>query len=327
MRKTVFFIFALLLSATAHCQKFNPTEGSHVVYQVPQYVEPNWYEGANELCPKDQWMRITDEMKNVPLVNNLADAYNVMVVFHSVYSDYESYERHGESTAKEILELNTSLISNAFSRQCADEFKNSMARSQSDTNVNVADVINKYFERTTPTYNLERLMGNDEIFSETIYEAAHNHDALGSDPFSLRCIKAIELAHDTSNGMPNYDAQSKLVEVLTAGQYSPLLLEVWKTWRAMVAIQMGHSKDSYIPNAEYNRLRMIGGYTMLCHIKDYPNDWVAVNNFLLLASEQNVAIYGPYPFGNQSLVVFYEMFPELMPTSLETEKVDYIQQP
>ena len=68
MRKTVFFIFALLLSATAHCQKFNPTEGSHVVYQVPQYVEPNWYEGANELCPKDQWMRITDEMRMVCLI-------------------------------------------------------------------------------------------------------------------------------------------------------------------------------------------------------------------------------------------------------------------
>lgn len=38
-----------------------------------------------------------------------------------------------------------------------------------------------------------------------------------------------------------------------------------------------------------------------------------------MASEQNIAINGPYPFGNQSLVVFYEIFPELMPTSLGTE--------
>lgn len=319
MKKVAILISVLAFSTLAYCQGLDVTAGSHIVYQVPQYVEPNWYEGSNELCPKDQWLRITDEMKQVPLVNNLADAYNVLMVFHSVYSDNECHERHDVSTAKGMQEMNISVISDEYSRRCADEFRISMARSQSDTNVDIGDVINKYLSAMASNYNLERLMNNDAVFSEATYEAALDYSNLRRDPFSLRCIEALELAHDTANGMPNYDAQSKLVEVLTAGQYSPLLLEVWKTWRARVAIQMGHSKDSYIPNAEYNSLRMIGGYTMLCHIKDYPNDWVAVNNFLLMASEQNIAINGPYPFGNQSLVVFYEMFPELMPTSLETE--------
>ena len=217
MKKVAILISVLAFSTLAYCQGLDVTAGSHIVYQVPQYVEPNWYEGSNELCPKDQWLRITDEMKQVPLVNNLADAYNVLMVFHSVYSDNECHERHDVSTAKGMQEMNISVISDEYSRRCADEFRISMARSQSDTNVDIGDVINKYLSAMASNYNLERLMNNDAVFSEATYEAALDYSNLRRDPFSLRCIEALELAHDTSNGMPNHDAQSKLVEVLTAG--------------------------------------------------------------------------------------------------------------
>ncbi len=312
--------FALAISAMAYCQeKLNPTAGSEIVYKVPKYVEPTWGEGDYELCPKDQWLRTTDEMKGVQLVYNLADAYNVLMVFHSVYSDYECHERHEASTAKGMQKMNTSVIGDEYSRKCADEFRMNMAKSQKNKNIDVDEVITKYLNGMVAIYSLEKLTGNDDIFSENVYEAAITHDSLRNDPFCRRCAEAIELAHDTVDGLPNEDALPELVDVLTAGQYSPLLLEAWKTWRAMIANNMGHSKDSYIPNEEYNRLRMIACYTMLCHIKDYPDDWVAVNNFLLMASTPNVAIFGQYPFGNQSVMVYYEMFPELYPASTDEE--------
>lgn len=320
MKKTIIMFFALAISAMAYCQeKFNPTIGSEIVYKVPKYVEPTWGEGDYELCPKDQWLRITDEMRNVQLVEKLADAYNVLMVFHSVYSDYECHERHEVNTAKGMQKMNTSVIKDEYSRKCADEFRNNIAKSQKHKSVDVEEPINKYLGEMVDIYSLEKLTSNDDIFSEDDYETAINHDSLRIDPFSRCCVEAIELAHDTVDGLPNEDALPKLVEVLTAGQYSPLLLEAWKTWRAMIANKMGHSKDSYIPNEEYNRLRMIAGYTTLCHIKDYPADWVAVNNFLLMASTPNVAIFGQYPFGNQSVMFFYEMFPELCPDLSDEE--------
>lgn len=320
MKKTIIMFFALAISAMSYCQeKLNPTAGSEIVYKVPKYVEPTWGEGDYELCPKDQWLRIADEMRSVQLVENLADAYNVLMVFHSVYSDYECHERHETSTAKGMQKMDISVISDGYSRRCADEFRNNMAKSQMDNNVDVDEVINKYFGEMATIYKLEKLMNDDSIFSEEVYGVAINHDSLRTDPFSRRCVEAMELAHDTVDGLPNEDALPKLVDVLTAGQYSPLLLEAWKTWRAMIANNMGHSKDSYIPNEEYNRLRMIVCYTTLCHIKDYLDDWVAVNNFLLMASTPNVAIFGQYPFGNQSVMVYYEMFPELYPASTDEE--------
>lgn len=320
MKRTMIVFLALAFSAMAYCQeKFNPTIGSEIVYKGPKYVEPTWGEGDYELCPKDQWLRIADEKKSVKLVEKLADAYNVLMVFHSVYGDHESHERYQVSTAKEMQKMDISVISDEYSRKCADEFRNNMSKSQMNNNVDVDEVINKYIGEMATIYKLEKLMNNDSIFSEEVYGVAINHDSLRTDPFSRRCVEAIELAHDTVDGLPNEDALPKLVEVLTAGQYSPLLFEAWKTWRAMIANKMGHSKDSYIPNEEYNRLRMIAGYTTLCHIKDYPADWVAVNNFLLIASERNVAIFGPYRFGNQSVLFFYEMFPELCPALSDEE--------
>lgn len=314
MKRTMTLFVALALSAVAYGQQnFNPTAGSDIVYQVPQYVDPNWYEGANELCPTDQWLRIPDDMKGIPLLENLADAYNALLVFHSVLSDFECYEQFGKSTAQGMKEMNTTVIHDENARQCADIFKDEMAKAQHDENIDVEEVITQYMGKMLSRYNLEKLVENEFIFSDEIYENAIDHDSLSTDAFSHRCVEAIELAHQIVDELPNYEATSKLVDVLTAGQYSPLLPEAWKNWRALISSQMGHSKNSYIPNEEYNRLRMIACYTMLCHIKDYPADWVAVNNFLLMASEQNVAIFGPYSFGNQSILIFYEMFPELKP--------------
>ena len=70
------------------------------------------------------------------------------------------------------------------------------------------------------------------------------------------------------------EALPYLVKALTAGIYSPMLRETWRTWRAIMTSEMGQSKDSDIPNAEYNQLRMISCYTMLCYIHDHPKDWL-----------------------------------------------------
>ena len=129
----------------ASCQeRINPTAGSEIVYKEPKFVEPKWGEEDYELCPKDQWLRITNKMKSVQLVEKLADAYNVLMVFHSVYSDYECHQRHETNTAKGMKKMKTSEINDNYSRRCADEFRNNMAKSQKDKSIDVDETIDKY---------------------------------------------------------------------------------------------------------------------------------------------------------------------------------------
>lgn len=305
-------LLALTFSGMAYCQQFNPMAGSDVVYSVPKYVEPSWLEQESELCKKDQWLLVPDDLRRSKLIADMADVYNALMLFHSVYSDYQLSLRSGTKTLG-MEEMLIKGIADTTTFQWASSFKKAMVEVLNGADDLRDSVMNEYIVSLLGTYSLESLFHNDSIYDEDVYDEVLNEDNMRNDPFGRRCVDAIALAHDTVNGSPNEAALPLLVDVLTAGQYSPLLFDAWKTWRAMMAIEMGHSKDSYIPNEEYNRLRAIACYTILCHCYDYPGDWVAVNTFLLLCGEQNVNIYGPYDFGNQSIVVFYEMFPELLP--------------
>jgi len=313
MKKLYAVIIALTMIHIADCYALNPVAGSEKVYDVPKFVEPSWEEEEFELCRKNQWLVLPDSIRTDTLVNNLVDAYNVFTLYHSIRSDCELHTYHEIYTGEGIKKIDVSIIENPLVRTLAENFKMNMAKAQKSQVPNFRELIAEFMTDIIPIYRLETLMGNDSIFNQDVFNASINHDSLRSDSFSLRCIDALKLAHDTLRDSANYDALPKLVEVLTAGQYSPLLFEAWKTWRAMICYKMSHIKDAYIPNEEYNRLRMIGCYTMLCHINDYPDDWVAVNLFLLMINERNVPIYGSCPYGNQSVKVFYEMFPELVP--------------
>jgi len=315
MNKLLLLIIALMALSIVDCNALNPVRGSGIAYHVPKFKEPSWEEEEFELCRKNQWIGLPDSLKTNPLAVTLANAYNAYIVFNSVYSDCELHVCNHIYTGEGIRDLDISVIDDSEVRSYAIAYRMSMARSQKSSPPMFREAISGFSYVLANIYSLERIMGNDSVFNHAEYKASINLDSLRSDSFSLCCIQAIELAHDTADGKPNFEALPKLVELLTSGHYSPLLFKVWKTWRAMICSQMGQTKESYIPNEEYNRLRRIGCCTMLCHILDYPDDWVAVNHYLLMIAERNVAIYGNNTFGNQSLTTFYEMFPEFAPVS------------
>ena len=100
----------------------------------------------------------------------------------------------------------------------------------------------------------------------------------------------------------------KLENQMKQGKYSVYLMEIWRLWRFY--FQEGFSKDSPIYNKVYNELRLICCRTILKHIINYPDDIMAINQFLNLASIDNINRYGLNPYGNQIVVEEISLFPE-----------------
>lgn len=76
-------------------------------------------------------------------------------------------------------------------------------------------------------------------------------------------------------------------------------------------LQDGLSRDSEINNEYYNQLRMVCANTILNYIINHQSDIMAINQFLILSSIDNVYRYGEYPYGNQIAIEKLHLFPEL----------------
>ncbi len=72
----------------------------------------------------------------------------------------------------------------------------------------------------------------------------------------------------------------------------------------------GSSQDSYIPNWIYNQVRNQCLCTILKHIAQCPDDLMAVNQLMRLASENNIYRLGTFEHGNQNVVEYYELYLE-----------------
>ena len=134
-----------------------------------------------------------------------------------------------------------------------------------------------------------------------------------------RCIYALEYAHSSSDGPHFIEAAPYLVDVMLAGEYSPYLNDIWRTWRAMMSTMMGMSRDSHIPNLKYNEMRKVCALTTLEYIRNHPEDIMAINNFVVLAYTVNIHRFGTFMFGNQNVMDQMEMFPEYFDKFLSKE--------
>lgn len=330
--KKIFFL-PLLFLALVSCHNTNNKE---VVYDVPDYTEPDWMEIDNYQCHQDQWLHVPNKMLNTTLMRRLVDAYNANVVWHSVSSDMECYWRWETFTDSSMIEMDLSIIKDDKVRSMASELCLNTAHSQHDESINPGDEMDKYLSFISSYYHVSEFVNTDTLSEDAYWEAvkksnwvsdweelfrkrglsAQDHQSFlrhamdTASSFNARCVYALEFAHSSDDGPYFDEAIPYLVKYLTAGQYSPLLQEMWQTWRAMQSSLMGMSKDSDIPNAEYNQLRMIACYTMLCHIQDHPDDWLAINNFLITSYIDNICRYGQFSFGNQSAIEQLECFPE-----------------
>ena len=309
-----------------------------IKYDVPTYIEPDWYnmEIQNCQCIQNQWISIPEGMSQDSLIIKLVDEYNTCVVWHSVKSDMEMFWRWDCYTDSAMLSMDLSIFNNELARDKAQQLIEISAAGQRDSTIDVVSPMNQYVSWLSDYFNISQFFNTDSITDEVYWEATdkanwiENYAAMEekrgksdsiyqqqlltmldtTTDFNVYCILAIEYAHSSIDGPHMSEALPYLVKALTAGIYSPMLRETWRTWRAIMTSEMGQSKDSDIPNAEYNQLRMISCYTMLCYIHDNPKDWLAVNNFLVNAYQDNICRYGTYSFGNQGMMDRIEMFPE-----------------
>ena len=103
-------------------------------------------------------------------------------------------------------------------------------------------------------------------------------------------------------------AIKKYKEILDRKEYSIYLFESWLKWRTVFQQNNGLSKSSDIPNDEYNKVREQVALTILSYVNNYPKNKMAINEFLLMATHDNVKRFGDYPYGNQNTVEYHEIF-------------------
>lgn len=88
--------------------------------------------------------------------------------------------------------------------------------------------------------------------------------------------------------------------LMDSGNYSPVLDEVWDTWRSFFQpLFHGASVDALIPNAYYNKYRKKCFITCLKHIDKHPDDVYAMMCAANLAVNSNIERYGG--FGNTAM--------------------------
>jgi len=97
-------------------------------------------------------------------------------------------------------------------------------------------------------------------------------------------------------------------EILDRKEYSICLFESWLKWRTVSQQNNGLSKSSDIPNDEYNKVREQVALTILNYVTSNPKNKMAINEFLLMATHDNVKRFGAYAYGNQNTVEYHEIF-------------------
>jgi len=105
-------------------------------------------------------------------------------------------------------------------------------------------------------------------------------------------------------------ALGKYKSILTQKKYCLYLFESWLKWRTVSQQHNGMSKSSDIPNDEYNIPREEVAALILDFVSKNEKDEMAINEFLLMATHDNIRRFGPYTFGNQNTVEYHEIFDE-----------------
>jgi len=97
--------------------------------------------------------------------------------------------------------------------------------------------------------------------------------------------------------------------IMESGKYSLYLFETWLKWRTVVQYeQYGSSKFSAIANELYNEYRDKLALTVLKQVSKDPTNEMTINQFLLLATHENIARFGSYNYGNQNVPVYFGLF-------------------
>lgn len=289
-------------------------------------------------------MSLKYDKESTPLIEDLIDAYNSFNILNSIYNDIELWARFETDVQGAIEKIDCSVIHDNNIKEYASDYKKQVLSSLQYTAVHdsikwermemeystlYSKLVNryhvsqygelseeKYWDMYDPTNIIQdydsiySLRGTDDSVSIAYLKQLMNN----AQNFDEKCIYTLEYAHTITND--EHPAIHCLEQLMKSKIYSIYLKEIWRTWRCLLQITFGDSKDSNIPNDYYNHMRMVCAHTILDYVVQHPNDIMAINQFITLSSEDNINRYGDYPYGNQNIMeeikLFYEQYDDTL---------------
>ena len=98
--------------------------------------------------------------------------------------------------------------------------------------------------------------------------------------------------------------------IMEKKEATPMLSVIWRYWRCRYQTMMGGiSKDSNIFNDYYNVRRLECAKVIFDYIEQNPTDGVMINEFLILATTDDIFRYGDFEYGNQVVIEEYNLLP------------------
>ena len=299
------------------------------------------------MCEQELWLDTEGLDTSDSLLRDLVDMCNAATAIRSIFTDFDLYMRMNDyesETRDAILSLDLSVVKDSVTRSHLEEYRHKMIGLYGvRANEVDQDVINPYLYRyeadeyiadrysLTHYYNIdideltEKLLTDywtcesvpdwDSLQAKrgdlSIEQELHTR-YLNSKSFDEQCIYAIELAYANVAGHYVDGPYLRYMHrLLTCGQYSMYLYSIWLRWRCIYQVNYGgSSKDSYIPNWFYNQVRNQCLCTVLKHIATHPDDMMAFNQLIQLASASNIYRLGTFEYGNQNALEYYELFLE-----------------
>lgn len=294
------------------------------------------------LSDKEILFKTNMKLPNTPLVRDLVDIYNACAILNSIWCDFELWVRFNIPVKEEVMQIDYSSITDNDVKRCIEKYKKKILSILPNDTIIEADsicfskaydayhilkevIIDRYHvshygklseDEYWKNYNKENYVPNYNSMRELYThetESVERLQQLANDEkdFYKKCIYLLEYARVCYIQKPTerQEVIDSLEKIIDSNEYSIYLYEIWRMWR--IYLQCGFSRDSEIDNEYYNQQRMACANTILNFIINHPNDIMAINQFLILSSIDNVYRYGEYPYGNQIAMEELYLFPEL----------------
>lgn len=123
--------------------------------------------------------------------------------------------------------------------------------------------------------------------------------------FQKQCIYAREFAYANHNSPMRDDEElcELISPLLSQGEYSPLLYDLWVIWRAAAqGCYFGLSNDSEMHNLMYNKLRNSATRPIITHLISHPDDKLAIQTFAFITLHDNIVRNSGSIFGNNAIL-------------------------
>jgi len=223
-------------------------------------------------------------------------SYEILKTHGSASKEFRDYNKmHNEMHSRYMDYLLTRYAINHFVKLTEDEYWKNIDKS----NYTHADQYATFLAKEK----------TDVIISRHLLE---NIIAQTTDTRELAIYK-IALAdqyvkYDTVTNNAGEKAISIYKSIIEEHRYSIYLFEAWLKWRLVTQRENGLSKSSDIPNDLYDNLREQVASIVLDYISQNPDDDMAKNEFLVIATHDIVRRFGDYPYGNQSTIEYHDTF-------------------